>query len=82
MKSQETWDFAHSYIARIWLYSGVPLALLPFILLVKFSNYTKDILDNIMTGTMIIQVLCLILAILPTEIALRKSFDEKGNRNR
>jgi uncharacterized membrane protein len=81
MKSQETWNFAHMYIAKIWRYTGVPLASLPIMLLVTSNNYNKDILDNIMTITMIVQLVCFILAIVPTEIALRKRFDEKGNRN-
>ena len=38
MKSQETWDFAHRYCGRIWLWSGAGILLLSVIAMVIFRG--------------------------------------------
>lgn len=80
MKSQETWDFAHEYMGKVWLYTGIPLVIIPIVPLIAFRNLDKDALGNIILIIFVIQLVGMILPILPTEIALKKRFDKTGNR--
>lgn len=74
MKSQETWHFAHRYCGRIWLWSGwavlLPSAAVLFV-------YRTD--AALAVGWIVcVQVVVMLLAIPPTEIALRRHFDKDG----
>lgn len=80
MKSQETWDFAHKYAAKIWLNTGIPLAVISIALLLVFRNADKDKLGQVVTIINAVQVIGLLLPIAPTEIALRNRFDKNGRR--
>lgn len=80
MKNKETWEFAHKYCGRIWYISG--LIILPatviFMLLVMGKDVeTVGIVGGIVMG---VQLVPLIGSIIPTEIALRKTFDKSGKR--
>ena len=74
MKSQETWDFAHRYCGRIWLWSGAGILLLSVIAMVIFRG------DFYTAGGWIVslQALVMLLTIPPTEWALRRRFDRYG----
>lgn len=78
MKSQESWKFAHRYAGTIWLYSGVPLLIVSIVLLVIFRSDIKD--ELAITALIIngIQLVCIFLPIIPTEIALKERFDEES----
>ena len=78
MKSQETWDFAHYYMGKAWLYAGIPLGLVTILLLIVFRNLDKDALGNIMLVVFGLQFIGLLLPIVPTEVALKSRFDKKG----
>jgi uncharacterized membrane protein len=80
MKSKETWDFAHRYASRIWLYTGLPLGIISILLLIIFKNYDKDTLAIIVLVITFVQLIFIFLPIVPTEIALKKRFDQNGNR--
>jgi uncharacterized membrane protein len=80
MKTKETWDFAHKYVAKLWIYAGVVLTVISAILLIFFRNRDIDTLGGIVTVISISQLACLFLLIIPVEIALRKNFDKSGKR--
>jgi len=80
MKSQQTWNFAHRSIGIIWLYSGIPLGLLSILMLIMFKEGDKDTLGGITLVITGIQLIGLCFPIIPVEIALKKKFDENGNR--
>jgi uncharacterized membrane protein len=79
-KSQETWEFAHKYVGKIWLYTGISLGITTIVLLVIFRNRGYDVLGDYYKIIMFIQTAILCLTIVPTEVELRKKFDENGNR--
>lgn len=79
-KSQETWDFAHKYVGGIWLHTGIPLGIITIVLLAVFRNSGCDVLGDFCIIIMFIQTAILCLTIVPTEIKLKKRFDENGNR--
>ena len=79
-KSKETWEFAHKYIAKIWLYIGIPLGVITIVLFFVFHNISDDALLEFIYAITFIQTIILLLTIIPTEIELRKKFDKNGNR--
>lgn len=74
MKNEETWKFAHFYHSKVWFWCGIVLFIVSLIIMLLFrSNYEK-----ISTWVIYIQLAIMILSIIPTEIALRKRFDQDG----
>lgn len=80
MKSQETWDFAHRHFSRIWLNTGVPLWLASITAGLICTRCGDEVLEKLTAGATILQCILLFLTLFPTEIALRRNFDESGKR--
>ncbi len=80
MKNKETWQFAHEYIGKLWKICGWLVLLIS--VLVMFFSFGKDIIVVSIIGGLIciIQIVIMICTMIPTEIALKKNFDEYGNR--
>jgi len=76
MKNKETWDFAHKFLALVWFYCGAVIAVISAILLIIFKN--SDDFENMVTVLVLVQLVVLCLAIIPTEIALNKHFNKNG----
>ena len=80
MKNQETWDFAHEYCGRIWKNAGgimlvisILISLAVFFMDDDSTGYLSLILEHV-------QIVILIGSIYPVEKALKRNFDENGNR--
>lgn len=80
MKSNETWYFAHKYIGAIWFYAGIAFAIISMILLIFFESFYKDALESVVLIITFVQIVSMIASIVPTEMALKKRFDENGHR--
>ena len=80
--SQETWEFANHYSARIERNVGWILLVLSLVALLLFLRGKSDaVVSNFGIGIMLAQVVVFVLAVIPpTEAALKKNFDEAGNR--
>ena len=78
MKNQETWQFAHHYMGRLWYISG--LILLPLSAVLMLPLLGKDTETVGMLGSLICiaQIVVIIGEIIPTEMALHKKFDKQG----
>lgn len=80
MKNQETWDFAHEYCGRIWKNAGIITLIIS--LLISFAVFFLD--DDgagyISLILVHLQLVILIGSIYPVEKALKKNFDDNGNR--
>ncbi len=79
MKSIATWEFAHRYFGAIWLYTGLPLGLISLVLLAVYRDASEDALGNVAIIVTYVQLACMLLPIIPTEVELKKRFDEHGN---
>lgn len=82
MKNNDTWNFAHNYWGKLWYNLGriiLPLTTLPLLFVI---NKNVDIIGIFSLLLILIQVICLIGAIFPTERALKKVFDENGIRRK
>lgn len=80
MKNMDTWRFAHKFCGKLWLKVGL-IMLFPTILLhLPFYNSDEDTLGLVSIVFMIIQLVVLIASAFPTEIALKKTFNDDGTR--
>ena len=80
MINKDTWDFAHHYAGRIWRTSGSCTLLFSVIVMLFQINKDTDIIGKLGGVLMLFQCIPLIAVIPFTEKALRKNFDDKGNR--
>lgn len=80
MKNKDTWEFAHTYCGKLWRVIGwvmLPVSVFAMVLVMGKEIVTVGTFG---LGFSIIQCVVLIIPIIPTERALRKNFDEHGNR--
>ena len=80
MKNKDTWEFAHKYIGKLWFRFGwilVPITIIPMLFVLGKS---EDIIGTVGAVVVVVDLIILISAIFPTEMALKKTFDKEGNR--
>ncbi len=80
MKNKDTWEFAHNYIGKLWYRIGLSLVPLSVIPMWFVLGKDKDTVGNLGATISMLQLVFLIVPIFPTECALKKTFDKKGNR--
>jgi hypothetical protein len=82
MKNKDMWAFAHKHWGKTW--RNVGLIMLPFSVCTMAFAIGKEAADvNIFGGLIVgVQLVVLIASIIPTELALRKNFDNQGNRKK
>ena len=78
MKNKDTWEFAHKFCGKLWLGFGAALMPISIIPLLFVFNKSIDTIANVGLIISVIQVIYLIGSIIPTEIALKKTFDQNG----
>lgn len=80
MKNMDTWKFAHEYCGRLWWKIGWGM-LLPSVLVqipaIQSSENTVGTVGGILCA---VQTVVLVISILPTEKALKRTFTEDGKR--
>ena len=82
MKNKDTWRFAHIYCGKLWRVIGwimLPLSVAAMLFVIGREPDVVGIFGGIIFG---IQCVFLIVPIVPTEIALRKNFDNNGIRRK
>ena len=83
MKNEDTWKFAHKLIGKIWFVCG---AVLLVVGTASFFTFTANKNENAASIASLVilgvQLLVLMCSIIPTESALKKTFDENGNRRK
>ena len=80
MKNKDTWEFAHKYIGKLWFYLGlllVPITVIPMLFVIGGS---EDVVGTVGSIICTVSLIILIIPIIPTERALKKTFDKDGNR--
>ncbi len=80
MKNQDTWEFAHKYCGRIWRISGLillPFSVIPMLFVLGENDDVVGTVGGIICG---VQMVPLVGSIIPTEMALRRTFDKNGRR--
>ena len=80
MRNEETWKFANQYFGKAWYICGLlsaPLSVIAIAIVFEKGTETVGTVGGIIT---MIQMIPLVGAMIPTEIALKKNFDENGRR--
>lgn len=80
MKNKDTWIFAHHYCGKLWYVSGIISLIITVIALVPVMRETEDTIGTVGGVLCGMQMIPLIGSIIPTERALRRTFDKNGNR--
>lgn len=80
MKNKDTWDFAHKHIGKVWNTGGFILLFASIIAMLFVFGKDEETVGKFATVIILSQCVILLLSLIPTEIALRKTFDKYGKR--
>ena len=80
MKNQETWDFAHQYVGKLWFKWGIGLAVISVVVMLLVIGKDTDTVGWVCGGLAMVQILPLLGAMIPTEMALKRVFNKDGKR--
>ena len=80
MKNKETWEFAHKYSGKIWYACGLVLLPITVAVMLLCIGKSENIVGTVGSVVCAVQLVILIGSIYPTEKALKKFFDENGNK--
>ncbi|MEE1504952.1 MAG: SdpI family protein [Acutalibacteraceae bacterium] len=80
MKNNETWQFAHNYMGKLWFKYGVVLLIVTVILMFLPIGQDEDAVGGLAAIITTVQVFVMIVPCVLTEKALKENFDEDGNR--
>ena len=79
MMNADTWKFAHEYCGRVWWVTGWITLVSSVFAMLPLINSSEDEISIFMTILIFIQMAILLLSIIPTERALKKTFNEDGS---
>lgn len=82
MKNKDTWKLAHAYCGNIWYKSGLILLPISIFLMLMVTKKNEDLIGFTGFIIMLLQLLPLVGVIILTEKALKKNFDENGNKKK
>lgn len=80
MQSEDTWHFAHAHCGALWQKLGWSLLALSAVAMGLAYNAPMDRIGMFGGGLCLLQCAVLLLSILPTERALKRTFDAFGRR--
>ena len=80
MKNQQTWQFAHHYCGRLWFLWGRIWLAVVVVCMVLLAGKTEETVETFGGVLSLIGCIPLAAVIVPTEMALRRTFDTDGNR--
>ena len=72
--------YAHDYCGRLWWKLGLWMFVPSVLIHIPFYHSTEDQIGTVAMILVIVQCIVLIASIIPTEHALKKTFDRNGNR--
>lgn len=80
MKNKDTWDFAHKYCGKIWYTVGLVMLPVSLVVMLFVIEKSDDTIGTVGSVLCFVQLIPLIGAIIPTERALKRTFDKNGIR--
>lgn len=80
MKNMDTWKFAHEYCGHLWWKIGWFMLVPSILVQLPFISSTEEKIGIASGIICTIQCIILMIAIFPTENALKKTFKEDGTR--
>lgn len=79
-KNKDTWAFAHDCCGKLWIKSGIILLVPTVLAQIAFAKSGEDVVGTVTLVIEAVQVLVLIGSVILVEKALKRTFDENGNR--
>lgn len=79
-KNKETWFFAHRCCGKLWLKTGTVILVLSLLAFIPYVSSGSDAFSAVIGIAVGIQTVALVLTIIPVERALKRNFDENGNK--
>ena len=80
MKSPDTWKFAHKCAGRLFFIVGLATLVPTVAVQIPFYNSPDNVIGTISVIIMSVQLAIIVLSLIPTEIALKKNFNDDGTR--
>lgn len=80
MKNYETWKFAHDYCGRLWWKIGAAIFIPSALGMALVYGNTEDMIGTVGMIIMLLQCFIIVLSIIPTEMALKRTFNKDGTR--
>lgn len=80
MKNADTWRFAQEYCGRLWWKIGWIMLGLSAIVHFPFCRASQKTLGRFSSALCFVQCIVLLVSGLPTERALEKNFNDRGER--
>ena len=80
MKNEDTWVFAHQHIGRTWMLVGAVVLVISVIPMIAVYGKDDDTVSVVSLVLLFVQMLPMIMSLIPTERALKRTFDENGIR--
>jgi uncharacterized membrane protein len=80
MKNQETWEFAQKHCGRLWWKIGLINLVATVMVHIPFYSSDEDVIGVLATVITVLQLVVLLVSIVPTELALKKTFNCDGTR--
>ena len=80
MKNMDTWEFAHRYIGRLWWIIGWVSVVTTVLAQLPFIGSSDDKVSIVSCVILTVQMIALVVTVILTEMALKRTFDENGER--
>lgn len=80
MKNDDTWKFAHNFCGKLWWIMGWIILGVSIVVLIPFIDSIYFTIGIVVIISVLVQCVILVMSIIPTEIALRKTFFDDGTR--
>ena len=80
MKNMDTWQFAHEDCGKRWWKVGWIVMILSVLIQIPFYGSEENVIGIVGIVLCSLQVVTIIVSAIPTEIALKKTFQEDGTR--
>ena len=80
MKNEDTWAFAHRHAGAMWMKVGTVMLIASLAFCFPFIGRSKDVMSIVMLILVPVQTVIIVLSVIPTERALKRTFTEDGIR--
>ena len=80
VKNRDTWVYAHHYSGRLFFQSGLVMLLLAVAISLFILGKGETIVAIVGCSVIVLQIIPMLVVIFFTEKALKKIFDDNGNR--
>ena len=81
-QNQDTWDFAHQYAGKLWFKWGKWLLVISVVVMLLLIGQSEAMIGTVGGVLCMVELVPLVYVIIPTEKALKQTFDSKGNRRK